>query len=223
VSAREGLRDALREERWGDAVGLWIEHTGIAVDVYPRRTGFGGGHRAGRSSRSSSNPFSLPDVPSLRTTVTELATGLGMTGHASLDEALDARPESMVSLAPEHWSLLERANRGGAHRLDFFTAFSNGQAFLRADNGLRNRLPISIEWKGSQRAPGDEVAPIDLRVDHVYLVSCKYLSTILVNASPGTSSTTCCGAARPTKRRLVRRRRARRVRLALRRRPSWRR
>jgi hypothetical protein len=35
VSAREGLRDALREERWGDAVGLWIEHTGIAVDVYP--------------------------------------------------------------------------------------------------------------------------------------------------------------------------------------------
>ena len=79
-----------------------------------------------------------------------------MTGHASLDEALDARPESMVSLAPEHWSLLERANRGGAHRLDFFTAFSNGQAFLRADNGLRNRLPISIEWKGSQRAPGDE-------------------------------------------------------------------
>jgi len=64
---------------------------------------------------------------------------------------------------------------------------------LRADNGLRNRLPISIEWKGSQRAPGDEVAPIDLRVDHVYLVSCKYLSTILVNASPGTSSTTCCG------------------------------
>jgi len=123
-------------------------------------------------------------VPSLRTTVTELATGLGMTGHASLDEALDARPESMVSLAPEHWSLLERANRGGAHRLDFFTAFSNGQAFLRADNGLRNRLPISIEWKGSQRAPGDEVAPIDLRVDHVYLVSCKYLSTILVNASP---------------------------------------
>ena len=32
--------------------------------------------------------------------------------------------------------------------------------------------------------PGDEVAPVDLRVDHVFLVSCKYLSRILINASP---------------------------------------
>ncbi len=41
-----------------------------------------------------------------------------------------------------------------------------------------------MEWKGTGRAPGDEVAPIDLRVDHVYLVSCKYLSKILFNVSP---------------------------------------
>ena len=41
-----------------------------------------------------------------------------------------------------------------------------------------------IEWKGAHRAPGDEVVPADLRVDHVYLVSCKYLSRIVVNASP---------------------------------------
>ena len=34
-------------------------------------------------------------------------------------------------------------------------------------------------------ASGDEVAPIDLRIDHVYLVSCKYESDILANASPG--------------------------------------
>jgi hypothetical protein len=32
--------------------------------------------------------------------------------------------------------------------------------------------------------PGDEVVPADLRVDHVYLVSCKYVSRIVVNASP---------------------------------------
>jgi hypothetical protein len=32
--------------------------------------------------------------------------------------------------------------------------------------------------------PGDEVAPVDLRIDHVFLVSCKYLSKILINASP---------------------------------------
>ena len=38
--------------------------------------------------------------------------------------------------------------------------------------------------EGHRTGPGDEVAPIDLRVDHVYLVSCKYLSNILFNVSP---------------------------------------
>jgi len=57
VSAREGLRDALREERWGDAVGLWIEHTGIAVDVYPRSNWLGGGHRAGEARDPVPTPF----------------------------------------------------------------------------------------------------------------------------------------------------------------------
>jgi len=31
---REGLRQALREERWGDAVYAFIQRTGIEVDVY---------------------------------------------------------------------------------------------------------------------------------------------------------------------------------------------
>ncbi len=31
---REALRQALREERWGDAVFAFIARTGIAVDVY---------------------------------------------------------------------------------------------------------------------------------------------------------------------------------------------
>ncbi|MDH3705764.1 MAG: hypothetical protein OES57_06825 [Acidimicrobiia bacterium] len=30
----DGLRQALLEERWGDAVVDWISHTGVAVDVY---------------------------------------------------------------------------------------------------------------------------------------------------------------------------------------------
>ena len=41
-----------------------------------------------------------------------------------------------------------------------------------------------IEWTGGRRPPGDEVAPIDLRVDHVFLVSCKYLSANIANPSP---------------------------------------
>jgi hypothetical protein len=41
-----------------------------------------------------------------------------------------------------------------------------------------------VEWKGPHRAPGDDVIPADLRIDHVYLVSCKYLSKVLLNAGP---------------------------------------
>ena len=28
------LRDALLEEKWSDAVAMWIKHTGIPIDVY---------------------------------------------------------------------------------------------------------------------------------------------------------------------------------------------
>ena len=50
--------------------------------------------------------------------------------------------------------------------------------------GLRGRRPRLVEWKGPHRPPGDDVIPADLRIDHVYLVSCKYLSRVLLNPSP---------------------------------------
>ena len=90
----------------------------------------------------------------------------------------------MHSLSPEMWERLARLRAGGAYDAEFHAAWANGQAFLAAADGLRGRLPNVVEWKGTGRAPGDEVAPIDLRVDHVYLVSCKYLSNILFNVSP---------------------------------------
>lgn len=120
----------------------------------------------------------------LRTTVTELTTGLGMLGYPSIPDALAARPPEMVSASPEIWDVLDRAHLGGAFRADFEQAWLNGKTFAEATHGLRGRRPVVIEWKGSHRAPGDEVAPIDLRVDHVYLISCKYLSKITINASP---------------------------------------
>lgn len=123
-------------------------------------------------------------MPSDLTTVTELATGLGMLGDRDVDTALARRPAAMVSLSPELWDRLQGLREGGAHDAAFEAAFANGAAFLRAAQGLRGRSPLTVEWKGSQRAPGDEVAPVDLRVDHVYLVSCKYLSRILRNSSP---------------------------------------
>lgn len=123
-------------------------------------------------------------MPSDRTMVTELGTGLGMLGLADLDTAVDSRTAVMHSLSPEMWDRLAGLRRGGAFDAEFHAAWANGQAFLAARDGLRGRLPVVLEWKGTGRAPGDEVAPIDLRVDHVYLVSCKYLSNILFNVSP---------------------------------------
>ena len=123
-------------------------------------------------------------MPSDRTTVTELGTGLGMLGLDGIDAALRSRTGVMHTLSPEMWDRLDRLRAGGVYDAEFHAAWANGQAFLRAAEGLRGRLPQVIEWKGTGRAPGDEVAPIDLRVDHVYLVSCKYLSKILFNVSP---------------------------------------
>ena len=34
ASALEALREALLQERWGEALALWIQHGGDAVDVY---------------------------------------------------------------------------------------------------------------------------------------------------------------------------------------------
>jgi hypothetical protein len=123
-------------------------------------------------------------MPSDRTTVTELVTALGMLGLADIDAAVRSRTPVMHTLSPEMWERLSALRSGGAYDAEFHAAWANGQAFLAADDGLRRRLPKVVEWKGTGRAPGDEVAPIDLRVDHVYLVSCKYLSKILFNASP---------------------------------------
>ncbi|MGH9210638.1 MAG: hypothetical protein ACRD2C_08135 [Acidimicrobiales bacterium] len=90
----------------------------------------------------------------------------------------------MVSMSPEHWDLLADLHRGGLYRQEFQAAWQNGVAFLAATDGLRGRLPLVVEWRGGQRQPGDEPVPADLRIDHVFLVSCKYLSSIVSNTSP---------------------------------------
>jgi hypothetical protein len=122
-------------------------------------------------------------VPDDRTIVTELGTALGMLGYATPAEALEARPASLV-LAPADWDHLTDLHRSGRFVEEFSAAFGNGKAFLEAPDALRGRRPLLVEWTGGRRPPGDEVAPVDLRVDHVYLVSCKYLSRTIANPSP---------------------------------------
>jgi hypothetical protein len=121
-------------------------------------------------------------VPGALTEVTELATAIGMTS-SSLDAGLRRRP-SALRVPDAAWQRLQSAHDGGDHTTSFRTAFDNGRAFLHAADGLRGRPPRLVEWRGPHRPPGDEVIPADLRIDHVYLVSCKYLSKVLLNASP---------------------------------------
>jgi hypothetical protein len=123
-------------------------------------------------------------VADLRTTITEVVTGLGMLGADDVDHALAARPDAIANVAPAVWDALARAWKEARHTDVFAAAFMNGRRFLDAQDALRCRIPLLVEWKGAHRSPGDEVVPADLRVDHVYLVSCKYLSRIVVNASP---------------------------------------
>ncbi len=51
-------------------------------------------------------PWKDAGVPSDRTTVTELGTGLGMLGLPAIDQAIGARSEVMHSLSPEMWQHL---------------------------------------------------------------------------------------------------------------------
>jgi hypothetical protein len=124
-------------------------------------------------------------VADLKTAITEIVTGVGMCGDDDVESALhDRPPAALADLEPEVWERLREAWDDGVHRDLFIASWMNGRAFLQARNALRNRAPIAIEWKGPHRSIGDEAVPADLRVDHVYLVSCKYLSDIVTNASP---------------------------------------
>jgi len=123
-------------------------------------------------------------VPDDRTTVTELVTALGMFDYPDVRAALAARPTEL-QLPEATWSRLAELHAAGSFGDEFATAFANGRAFLRCPEALRGRRPRLVEWTGGRRPPGDEVAPVDLRIDHVYLVSCKYLSRNIANPSPG--------------------------------------
>lgn len=122
-------------------------------------------------------------MPADRTVVTELATALGTLPYDDLESALAARPAT-VRIDATDWDRLDRLYASGAYERDFRSAFGNGRAFAAAADGLAGRPPRLVEWTGGRRASGDEVVPVDLRIDHVYHVSCKYLSVNIANPSP---------------------------------------
>lgn len=122
-------------------------------------------------------------MPSDKTFVTELATALGMLGGEP-ESLVAARPGVVANVTDEQWDHLDGLVRVGRFRTELVAGHRNGQVFLEAADGLRGRRPRRIEWTGGRRPVGDESVPADLRVDHVYLVSCKYLSKVLQNPGP---------------------------------------
>ena len=122
-------------------------------------------------------------MPGGLTEITEITTALGMLS-LDLDAALANRPAELINVADVVWDRLREVRRRGGDTESFRTAFENGRAFLASEDGLRGRPPRRAEWKGPHRPPGDDVIPADLRVDHVFLISCKYLSNVLLNPGP---------------------------------------
>jgi hypothetical protein len=123
-------------------------------------------------------------VPNRKTTLSELGTALGMLSFSDFTAAVRARDSVLVNVSEQAWQVLDPAALSADELQLASAAFANGLAFRRARSGLRDRHPILVEWMGSARSPGDEVAPVDLRVDHVFLVSCKYQSRVIFNPSP---------------------------------------
>ena len=123
-------------------------------------------------------------MPGELTELTELTTALGMLVYDDPIEAIAARPAELVNVGDAQWERLAATISTGAHESSLQSAWRNGRAFLLARDGLRGRLPVRIEWKGPQHLTGYDTLPADLRIDHVYLISCKYMSKILMNPSP---------------------------------------
>lgn len=124
-------------------------------------------------------------MPGELTEVTELATALGtLPGDLATHLGAPVPPAALMNVDPATWHQLTDAWRAGRHLGAFLAAHANGAALATASDGLRGRPPQRVEWRGPQRTPGDDTVPADLRIDHVYLVSCKYLSRVLLNAGP---------------------------------------
>ena len=125
-----------------------------------------------------------------RTTVTEIATALGILNMPRAGISNQKMPP-IGGVDQAAWDPTVEAAKGGLHHELFERAYENGLYFFRAREGLRSRNPRIIQWKGPHKSVGDEATPADLRIDHVYLVSCKYDSDVLLNSVEAFTNREC--------------------------------
>lgn len=117
------------------------------------------------------------------TLVSELATALGMV-RRTLPEAMGHIPTELTGVPSETWTELQQAYESKKHDALFQNSFDNGRSFATSEVALRHRQPGEVEWCGPRKLRGEGTIPADLRVDHVYLVSCKYDSRNFLNSGP---------------------------------------
>jgi hypothetical protein len=119
------------------------------------------------------------------TLITEICTGLGMIPGVDLESVFDSgAPAELVGVDAGTWESLQEWWSLGACPEAFSHAFEDGRYFLESHLGLRRRPPLSVEWKGPHQSPEDDPLPADLRIDGVFMISCKNLSKVLLNPSP---------------------------------------
>jgi hypothetical protein len=94
-------------------------------------------------------------------------------------------PAELVGVDSATWESLREWWSTGARSQEYSDAFEDGRYFFESDLGLRRRPPVTVEWKGPHQSPEDDPLPADLRIDGVFMVSCKNLSKVLLNPSPG--------------------------------------
>lgn len=119
-----------------------------------------------------------------RTQITELATAAGIMlgkehAHHDLLDVLD-----IPGIQDDSWRplLLTAAEDWHRYHPILRAALANGASFR--EHVLRGREPNSIEWRGGSKTMWASDAPVDLRVDDVYLISAKYDSVCLLNRAP---------------------------------------
>lgn len=119
------------------------------------------------------------------TLITEICTGLGMIPTVKLESVFDSGvPVELVGVDDGTWESLQEWWSTGAYSEPFSHAFEDGRYFFESNLGLRHRSPQAIEWKGPHQSPEDDPLPADLRIDGVFIISCKNLSKVLLNPSP---------------------------------------
>jgi hypothetical protein len=117
------------------------------------------------------------------TLVSELTTALG-TIRRTLPEALAYKPTELAEVPDAAWTTLAELAGEPKYGDLFSMSFENGRSFAESPLALRHRQPQMVEWCGPRKIGGQHAIPADLRVDDVYLISCKYNSKHLSNSGP---------------------------------------